>query len=758
MPRPKIALAVAALLLAACSSDPAPPRDATVATDAVDDRTTPTDLALDVPADVPADLPPAAPGSTEALLREVCAGRPRSGPATAFAYSTAPMGVTGGLQHLSPGDLEAVHLVVERPVRVERLWMMFRGSAGGRVRVRITDDYGRSNPDVRDDAPHDLVDPMEVSFTSTDPVELTLPAPLDLHPARHAWVVVEHVTEPMGLAVAATRGGSYHSYVHSAWQIAQLTAMGGDAATFRWVQVAGMGGTALEYAVEARGQAICERQGAPWFTDVSMASGLRGTTNQYHVVDVDGDGLEDLAGTRTTTTGMTSVDGLQVWRNHGDGTFEEITTRLGLDTAVGRMALWGDFDGDGDADVYAGVYRDGAGPFDPPSQSKVWLQGSDGRFTVVAGDVEPAGPTAAGSVGDCDGDGTLDLFVGQWLRQYPRNAAPDFVFHGLGNGLFANASVASGLPARPDGHPTYGATFVDWDNDGDQDVFVANYGGSPNDAWRNDGHCHLVNVAAQLGSDGDADGTPGTSFGYAFGDYDNDGDLDTYETNIAHPRYDETGVDTDHSRLLRNAGAPGFTFDDVATDSGILFTEGEISSAWGDFDDDGDLDLYVAITYPFEYSRLYRQDDQHHFWDETYLSGTQTESNGRAVWFDVDRDGDLDLLTGPSGNWTVFRNDLHTTNHWIEVRVAQRTGNTAALGARVTVRDGLGVSRIREVEGGTATWGTQSPRTQHVGLGAAGGPATVTVRWPDGTSSDYPGLAVDRIWQLTRGADPRELH
>ncbi len=735
--------ALLAALLGACGSNNAP--DASVPTDV------PADVAADVPADVLVDAgPPPPPGSTEALLVEACAGRPRDGTPMAFRYSTAPERIVGAVRDMVPGDFEAVHLVVEQPVRIERLWMMFRGMEGGRVRVRITDDYGRSQPDVE----RDLIEPIEVEYRGAEPVEVSLPAALDLHPARHAWVVIEHVTEPMGLAFAATRGGSYRSYLRSEALIARLRAMGGDAATFRWVQLSGAMGVAYEYALEARGRAICPRVGAPWFADGTAASGLTGTTHQTSVVDVDRDGWDDLVGTRTTTVGEVSTDTLQVWRSRHDGTFEDISARTGLDRAAGRMALWGDFDGDGDPDVYAGVYRDGLGPFDPPSQSRVWMQGPDGRFTPRDEPMEPAGPTAAGSVGDCDNDGTLDLMVGQWLRAYPRNPAPDFVLRGLGMGRFEDFTARAGLPPAGDGRPTYGVTFADWDNDGDQDLFVANYGGNANDAWRNDGRCHLTNVAAEIGSDRDAEGAPGTSFGLAFGDYDNDGDLDVYETNIAHPRYDEIGVMTDHSRLLRNTGAPDYRFESVGPEAGVLFTEGEISSAWGDYDNDGDLDLYVAITYPFQYGRLYRQDADHRFTDVTWLAGVSTELNGRAVWHDVDHDGALDLVTAPSGAWTLFRNTLRNGNHWVEVRLGQASGNTAALGARVTVRDGQGITRIREVDGGSATWGTQGPRTQHVGLGGAGGPVRVSVRWPDGMRTDYEGLAVDRVWRIVRGSAP----
>jgi hypothetical protein len=373
----------------------------------------------------------------------------------------------------------------------------------------------------------------------------------------------------------------------------------------------------------------------------------------------------------------------------------------------------------------------------------------------VEGNLEPAGPTAAGAVADCDRDGRLDLFVGQWLREYPRNPAPDFLFRGLGDGHFADITAASGIPPRGDGRPTYGAAFADYDNDGDQDLFVANYGGSPNNAWRNDGACRLTDVARTMHIYADDYGVAGTSFGLEFGDYDNDGDLDAYETNIGHPRYDGQG--TDHSRLLRNAGPPDYHFEDVTSESGILYTEGEISSAWGDYDNDGDQDLYVSITYPFQFSRLYRQEPDHRFTDVTYLAGVSNSINGRGAWCDYDRDGDLDFLTAPRGQLLLYRNDLRTANHWIELRLRDAGTNPAAIGARITVRTADGTRRMRDVSIGRTHHGAQNPLTQHVGLGAAGGPVDVTVRWPDGTTTGYEGLAPDRLYRITRGQSPEAV-
>jgi hypothetical protein len=219
-------------------------------------------------------------------------------------------------------------------------------------------------------------------------------------------------------------------------------------------------------------------------------------------------------------------------------------------------------------------------------------------------------------------------------------------------------------------------SWVNYDDD-DLDLMVANYGGSNTDAYRNDGDCRLSNVAQSIGFDSDRNFTAGTPFGHAWADYDNDGDLDAFETNIGHPRYDAQG--TDHSRLLCNTRAPNYRFENAVDSSGIAYVEGDISSAWGDYD----------------------------------------------------RDGDLDLLIGPRGNWQLFRNDARNDNHWIEVRVEQPTGNTDALGARITVAQTVGGAertQLREVSGGEAVWATRPSRVRHFGLGTNTGSVTVRVR------------------------------
>ncbi len=737
-------VAVVSLALAGCPGrSPSSPADGSP--DAFDATPTGDAPMPDVPDDVTDPPQPTGPGSTAALLDEACAGRDRTGPATLFAcYTGGPVSV---LRNTQAGDSESVHLVVTEPVRIERIRVYMRGAAGGQALVHLQDDYGRSQPDIA----HDLIAPMPVAWERDGWIDLPLRHPVDLHPARHAWITVEHVTEPMGVAFARTDGADFRSFFHVQYYIDANASSPGADTTFEWFPIGDDAGNRYEYMAEAHGALICPRDGAPWFTDVATSAGIAITSGDTNWVDVDGDGWDDVAG----VGGDGGHEGPLLFRNRHDGTFTSITAQSGLDAVSGREVIYGDFDGDGDLDAYVGVYRDGLPPFDPPFPSRVYLQGSDRRFTVVDAPLEPAGPTAAGALADCDGDGHLDLVVGQWLRQYPRNPAPDFLFHGRGDGLFDNITATAGLPARGDMGPTYGAAFADWDNDGDQDLFIANYGGNPNFAWRNDGHCHFTSIGPSIHFDQDDYGIAGTTFGHEFGDYDNDGDLDAFETDIGHPRYDGRG--TDHSRLLRNGGAPGFVFEDATAAAGIIYTEGDISSAWGDYDNDGDLDLYVSTTYPFEFSRLYRQDADHSFTDVTWRSGTVTDLNGRGRWCDYDRDGDLDFLTGARGRNVLFRNELPAGNHWLEIRLAMTAGNTEAIGARITARTSDGMSRVREVNGAQTHHAAQGPRMQHFGLGAVGGPLNLEVRWPDGTRTMYANVAPDHAYRILQGQQPQQL-
>ncbi len=762
--RPPLRLAppLLSLLVMGCT-DPAPARDAGVdvtldapALDVASDAPT-ADVGLD--AGAPEDLgPPPEPGSVGALLAEACAGRPRRGDAATLSYFTGA--AAGYLRGADVGDQEAIRLTLTEPFRVRALRMYLRsnvaGDATGRVRVRLSADVGRSIPD----AESDLMPPAEVEVTAAGWYEVPVDPPVDLHPAYHAWIVVEHMVEPVGMAVATKAdddGQQARSRVSIASVVNDRTMNPqGDP----WLGL----GTTREYMAEAVGERICPRQGAPFFADVSPRVGAMLAAGRPQWVDVDGDHWSDLVVFRG---GRGPMGRMSVYRNTRDGGFSDVTARTGLADTPISTATWADLDADGDLDLFAGDYQEGLGPFPSTRGSRVYLQGADGRFAVVDATLEAAGPTDAHAMADCDGDGTLDLFVGQWLRTYPTYPGSSVFFHGTGGGRFEDRTLAAGLPgtrgepARGTA-PAFSAMWGDWDNDGDADLFVTNYLGMPNNLYQNDGSCRFVDRRAESRFAGTPP-TYGTSFGVDLADYDNDGDLDAFEANIAHARGDLVMID--HSRLLRNGGAPDYRFDNVTVESGILHNEGDHEGMFGDWDNDGDLDLVVSVgpAYGYQWWRLYRQEADHRFTDVTWLAGMPNVWSGGVMFEDWDRDGDLDLAAG-SATLLMLRNDVRNANHWIELRLRDAANtNRDVIGARVTVVSADGRRRMREVTAGRGFQTGQGSLTQHVGLGPAAGAVTVEVRWPGGrggaatATTRYEAVTPDRAYLIERGGPPTPL-
>ena len=728
-------------------------RDA--AADVVPDGAIP-DVALDVPVvdgSAPEDLgPPPAPGSAAALLREACAGRPRTGERATLSYFTgAPAGY---LRSADVGDHEAIRLTLTEPFRVRTLRVYLRsdaaGTAAGRARVRLTPDVGRSIPDLETD----LMPPAEVEVGAAGWYDVAVDPPVDLHPAYHPWVVVEHVAEPVGMAVARKADADGQQARSRASIAAVVNDRTMNPQGDPWLGL----GAEREYMVEALGERICPRQGGALFTDVSTAVGVALAAGRPQWVDVDGDGWDDLVAFRG---GRGEMGRLVVFHNAQGGRFTDATARTGLADTPISTATWADLDGDGDLDVYAGDYQEGVGPFPAARGSRVYLQGTDGRFTAVDAPLEAAGPTDAHAMADCDGDGRLDLFIGQWLRTYPTYPGASLFFHGTGGGRFEDATLAAGLPGTRGSPargaaPAFSAMWGDWDNDGDADLFVANYLGMPNNLYQNDGECRFADRRNETRFAGTAP-TYGTSFGIDLADYDNDGDLDAFEANIAHARGDLVMID--HSRLLRNSGAPEYRFENVTVEAGILHNEGDHEGMFGDWDNDGDLDLVVSVgpAYGYQWWRLYRQEGDHRFTDVTWLAGFPSVWSGGVMFSDWDRDGDLDLAAG-TANLMLLRNDVRNGNHWIELRLRDGASpNRDAIGARVTVSTADGVRRMREVTAGRGFQSGQGGLTQHVGLGGAAGAVTVDVRWPAGAPTRYEGVAPDRVYALDRASGPTEL-
>ena len=414
-------------------------------------------------------------------------------------------------------------------------------------------------------------------------------------------------------------------------------------------------------------------------------------------------------------------------------------------------------------------------------RSAIYLNDGAGVFGVLenAGVEESSSIAANALFGDFDGDGILDLFVGNGGTSY---AYRDFFYIGNGDGTFDARNAAL---AAPTDQPSNGSTACDYDNDGDLDIFVATYGVSVgnghNALWENDGSANFTNVAEERGFHALATGNyyqsntgygmdpePDTSssdymgsngFGIDCGDVNNDGYLDIFMSTISHPsNSDYSRKWSDPTQLLINQGPDGdYGFVNEFQERGLPFNEGDVDAALVDFDNDGRFDL--SVSRDKKYENNYDDIDQkawfglmHQQPDGTFTSlgpdsginDIENEEMRRMknaqnhAWSDIDRDGDLDLLvggrdTGGGRPNFLFRNDIGSQNRWMAFELVGNgdTINRDAIGARVTVNFD-NESIIREKKSSRGMYNSEDTRALHFGIGDRDCATSIEVRWPNG--------------------------
>jgi len=463
------------------------------------------------------------------------------------------------------------------------------------------------------------------------------------------------------------------------------------------------------------------------FTDITEAYGLGGVGGRRVAWgDFDGDGYQDLL-----------LDGCRLFWNEQGESFSDVTGKAGLEECRGSGGLWGDLDVDGDLDLVT---------MDPES---CWLN-NDGIFTPVISDdalVDNGVKTEGMGLGDVNGDGYLDLYLANYEIWTKTRSLPetDQFFLGEPGGEFREATEASGLvPADSEPRAGRGVNMGDYDNDGDLDIFVSNYRLQDNFLWVNDGSGFFENRAGTSGTAGtETDGWWGHTIGSEWGDYDNDGDLDLVTANLAHPRYIDFSNKT---RLYKNSGPPGWVFSDHRAEAGIRFEETHSEPGWGDFDNDGLLDLYLNDVYEGRRSFLYMQNGDGTFRESTFLAGVRHFNGWGCAFADFDRDGDLDILAA-GGDLQLFRNDTRRKGHWLAVELSAVSGHSDAIGARLSLCDGSS-TMIRELEGGKGTT-NQHSLVAHFGLGDRTGPFTLDIRFPSGTVRTIEVTEIDRYLSVS---------
>ncbi|MAG55601.1 MAG: hypothetical protein CMJ83_04850 [Planctomycetes bacterium] len=452
----------------------------------------------------------------------------------------------------------------------------------------------------------------------------------------------------------------------------------------------------------------------PVFKEVTAACGLEISTDAACWVDLDNDGWVDLC-----------VSG-GIWKNHAGKRFTRVAD---VPTSVAA-----DFDNDGLVDLFSW------------SERKLYHNQGEMKFVVFPMPELPPSVSRGACWGDFNGDGFVDLFVGGYEDWGKGVTWPFQILINEQGRSFKLLRSESARRAR-------GVTACDFDQDGDLDVYVSNYRLQPNLLWQNDGSAGFVDVAEKFGVLATSPGFGGAhSIGSAWGDFDSDGRIDLFAGNFAH--VDKRG-DQPKSRFLKNLGPDQeYRFEDLGA-CGVHYQESYATPAAGDYDNDGNLDLFFTTVYGTasfgrkNYPVLFRNDGGFAVSDVTAASGLAgLPPTYQAAWADYDNDGALDLVTGGK----LFRNGGNG-NAWLEVRLRGDGAkvNRMAVGAQVRVKVGQ-VIYTRHVEAGTGE-GNQNDLTLHFGLGKHQGPVALDITWPNGHRQVVKNVATGRVATCTYGKD-----
>jgi hypothetical protein len=526
---------------------------------------------------------------------------------------------------------------------------------------------------------------------------------------------------------------------------------------------------------------------AATFQNVAQAAGLdflhvNGGTPERHLLEImgsgglfldyDRDGWIDLFlvdGGSLSDAAVEATAGDRVYRNRGDGSFQDVSAVAGIrHRPSGMGACAADYDNDGWTDLY--VTRVGA--------NALYRNDSGQRFadvTAAAGVGGAAVFSSSCAWADIDRDGDVDLFVVNYVDArldnnifcgnadrkirifcHPLNFAPlsDVLYRNDGNGAFTDVSARAGIGAQKGNG--LGAVFGDYDDDGWVDLFVAN-DNTPNFLYHNERDGRFLEVALPAGVSVAADGRPRAGMGTDFGDYDGDGDLDLFVTNH----------ELEAHTLFRNLG--GGLFEDVTFASGIgtpTLPFVGFGATFLDVDNDADLDLSIVNGHVMNSAGHFRPgatEEQRNlllanvgggrFRDVSRVAGPgfATEAISRTlVSADVDNDGDLDLLvTNNAGRAELLRNGLTGGGSAVLLRLVGTRSNRDAIGARVRLTAG-GVTQVREVRAGSSYLGQHDLRV-HVGLGTASRIDRLEIRWPSGEAEIVEGTAPGQILTVTEG-------
>src|SRR6266571_3699724 len=535
---------------------------------------------------------------------------------------------------------------------------------------------------------------------------------------------------------------------------------------------------------------LAPTESLPQFVDITPSSGIEfhhinGDPDQKQYIfeakgggagffDFDNDGWMDVLlvqGSTLEQFKQGSNPGPALFRNKGDGTFEDVTRKAGLtrQSGWGMGVAFGDYDNDGFTDIYL----TNLGP------NVLYRNNGNGTFTDVtqkAGVGDPRWSTSA-AFGDYDRDGNLDLYVCNYL-DVDLNALPspgsgkfcfylgrpamcgpkgipgaaDVLYRNNGDGSFTDVSEKTGAMDRKR-LPGLGVVWADLDNDHDLDLYVAN-DAEPNYFFVNQGNGTFEEKALVTGLALSGDGREQASMGVDVADYDNDGRMDVFLTHFAG----------DYSTLYHNEGF--MVWEDTTLKARLGKSYG-LLVGWGtrfaDFNNDGWKDIYHSNGHVYTFLKsggfeetydqpgtLFLNQKNGTFLDVSSKSGSgiQTRRSSRGVAFsDFDNDGDMDfIVANMNGSPQLVRNDQKEPCHWVMFKMAGRKSNRDGIGARITVVTEK-LEQIWEIKRTVGIYSASDPRA-HFGLGRFDKIDLVKVRWPSGIAQEFRNVPADHHYAI----------
>jgi hypothetical protein len=509
-------------------------------------------------------------------------------------------------------------------------------------------------------------------------------------------------------------------------------------------------------------QSFCQTR----FKDVTEGAGINHVFKVYEgmfgggacVIDYNNDGFEDLY-----ITGGMNDDVL--YKNNGNGTFTNIYEQSGMTITkeyVTQGVSCADVNRDGFVDLFVTTIsrRNRKEPI-PREINLLFLNNGNGSFRDVTAEYglgDMYSFSTGANFGDFNADGWPDVYIGNYFNEYKgklsvindntvveaNQIAKGYLLLNEKGKKFRDVYSDYGLDFRGFG---FGAVFTDFDNDGDQDLYVSHdfgYKRTPNKLLENRfPKKKFIDISKESGMDARIN-----AMGSAVGDYNNDGLMDYYLTNIKF------------NYFMINQG-PGKPFVNKATELGM----GIFAISWGanfsDFDHDGDVDLFVANgdlnPNCVAMADFYFENNDGKFQDKARAYGLADYGIGRgSVTFDYDNDGDLDLLVvnqAPQADYPVesftrlYRNDS-ASGKWIKIALRGAEAESHGIGSKIEVEVG-GKKMIREIDGGGSSHISQNSVIAHFGLGNATKIDKITVHWTGGNRQELTGVSSNQLITIT---------